>query len=152
MCTCITADLVWEVHSGRAGLKRHSQTLCIATTTCFLCAATPRRLPLFHTACCPIWDNSMWWGLTGVKDCPHQRRPREGKEEGKKKKTGHILTPDNRCCHSEPIIVSIMKSVGAEKRRSFISLFRAELFVHPIIHQVPAADNCPICIWIKNAL
>lgn len=28
-----------------------------------------------------------------------------------KKKNGHILTLDNRCCHSKPIIVSIMKSV-----------------------------------------
>lgn len=38
-----------------------------------------------------------------------------GKRRRKKNKTGHILTPDNRCCHSEPIIVSIMKSVGQKR-------------------------------------
>lgn len=39
----------------------------------------------------------------------------KGGEKKKEKKTGHILTPDNRCCHSEPIIVSIMKSVGQKR-------------------------------------
>lgn len=38
-----------------------------------------------------------------------------GGEKKKEKKTGYILTPDNRCCHSEPIIVSIMKSVGQKR-------------------------------------
>lgn len=32
-----------------------------------------------------------------------------------KKKNGHILTLDNRCCHSKPIIVSIMKSVRQKR-------------------------------------
>lgn len=34
-------------------------------------------------------------------------------------KNGHILTLDNRCCHSKPIIVSIMKSV--EQKRGTLS-------------------------------
>lgn len=40
-------------------------------------------------------------------------------KDGLHQKNGHILTLDNRCCHSKPIIVSIMKSV--EQKRGTLS-------------------------------
>lgn len=42
-------------------------------------------------------------------------KKKKNREEERKKKNGHILTLDNRCCHSKPIIVSIMKSVGQKR-------------------------------------
>lgn len=41
-----------------------------------------------------------------------KKKKKRGRKE---KKNGHILTLDNRCCHSKPIIVSIMKSVGQKR-------------------------------------
>lgn len=101
---CITVHLVQEVHSGCASLKRHGQT--VHNDMSASCAAL-RLLSYLGQEYVMRFDRS--------KRLSASKKTGGGKRRRKKKKPGHILTPDNRCCHSEPIIVSIMKSVGQKR-------------------------------------
>lgn len=45
------------------------------------------------------------------------------------------MASDNRCCHSKPIIVSIMESAEL-KKADFHFLSWAVCLVHPIVHRL----------------
>lgn len=101
---------VQKVHSGCGSLRRHSQTLCTARWGLPVCSYS-----LSSTLCLLSYLGQQYVMRIDRSKRLSISKKTKGGERTKTKKTGHILTPDNRCCHSEPIIVSIMKSVGQKR-------------------------------------